>query len=67
MTYPKPGELPLNNQQAKEIAEKILGELWREFHPTGTMKIVSNLSRAFAREQKNVIVQNQINRAHAPL
>jgi hypothetical protein len=52
----------LTNQEAKAIAEKVGLELWLEFHPTATLKILTNLQRIFAREQKSVIVRRQMDR-----
>lgn len=61
--FPPPGAKPLNNQEAKAIAEKVALELWTEFHPTATLKILTNLQRIFEREQKTILVQNQTRRA----
>jgi hypothetical protein len=58
-TFPPPGDRPLTNQEAKAIAENVCRELWLEFHPTATLKILTNLGRIFAREQKSVIVRRQ--------
>lgn len=57
--YGDPGNLRLDNQQAKAIAEKIVEELWCEFHPTATLKIVGKIERAFAREMKTAQVKYQ--------
>ena len=57
--YGEPGDIMLNNQQAKSIAEKIVHELWKEFHPTATLKIVGKINRGFQREMKTEQVAYQ--------
>ncbi len=55
----KPGEKPLNNQQAREIA----GEIVSEFHPTGVLKIIGNLTRMLRRVDKQSRTEFQIKQA----
>ena len=61
--YGEPGDVRLDNQQAKAIAEKIIQELWKEFHPTATLKIMGKLDRAFKREMKTAQVAYQSEQA----
>lgn len=46
------GELRLSNPDARDIAEKFYGELWREFHPSATLKIIHHLNSIHHRTNK---------------
>lgn len=61
--FPQPGTAPLDNQAAKAIAEKLMRELWTEFHPMATTKVLGNMERIFQREMKTVRVRYQIEQA----
>jgi len=52
MTLTPHGDKPLNNQEAREVADKIFNELWREFHPMATRKVISNLDRIHVAAQR---------------
>lgn len=61
--YGQHGEVRLDNPAAKAVAEKIVEELWREFHPTSVLKIGTKIERAIAREMKTAQVAYQAAKA----
>ena len=61
--FPKGGEKPIRNQEAKAIAEKFLRECWAEFHPMAVRQIVRNCVSISDREIKRAQVEYQIKQA----
>ena len=61
--FPKGGEKPIRNQEAKAIAEKFLRECWAEFHPMAVRQIVRNCVSIADREIKRAQVEYQIKQA----
>ena len=61
--FPKGGEKPIRNQEAKAIAEKFMRECWAEFHPMAVRQIVRNCVSIADREIKRSQVEYQVERA----
>jgi len=63
--FPKGGEKPIRNQEAKAIAEKFMRECWAEFHPMAVRQIVRNCVSIADREIKRAQVEYQVAKAES--
>lgn len=63
--FPKGGDKPIRNQDAKRIAEEFLRAQWAEYHPMAVRQIVRNCVSIADREIKRAQVAYQIEQTGA--